>query len=61
MLTLSLTNQIALSAGKRGRLSRDCYIFASDWLGEWGEFSGPITELGKAKLFCIRARYTTVE
>ena len=40
MRTQRKNNQIAKSAGKRGRpnASRDGFSFASDWLGEWREF-----------------------
>ena len=33
------------------------FTFASDWLIEWREFSGPITEQSKAKLMQSRITF----
>ena len=59
MRTQRKNNQIAKSAGKRGRpnASRDGFSFASDWLGEWREFFLPITErneTNQSRVYYIR-------
>ena len=37
------------------------FSFASDWLREWREFSGPITERGEAKSVQSRKTFDTIK
>ena len=54
-----MRTQNKTNAGKRVRPIRDWFlIFTSDWLGEWREFSKPITKQSKTKPKQPPARFT---
>ena len=50
MRTQSTNKQIVQSAVNAGDQVTIGFSFASDWLREWREFPGPITQQRKAKL-----------